>query len=68
MSDPWHPDFGKQVRVERRGTEVRLTFTADDDEKAMALAEHLVTQLETGHLMITLMGRVEKTVIDEEQG
>ena len=65
MDEPSHPDFGRQVRVHQDGTEVRLTFVADTVERAASLADAIIAQLEGGHLVITLQGRVEKTVIDE---
>jgi hypothetical protein len=66
MSTPTHPDFGRQVSVQQNGNEVRLTFVAETEAQAVSLTEHLIAQLEGGHLVITLAGRVEKTVIEDE--
>lgn len=52
-----HPNFGKQVRVEVWGKEVRLVFTAGTLDQANDFAEHLVAQLTTGAINLTLMGK-----------
>ena len=52
-----HPNFGKQVRVELYGREVRLIFIASDEAKAEEMAEYLLKQLRQGAVNITLMGK-----------
>jgi hypothetical protein len=59
-----HPNFGKEVRIEQFGREVRLTFVAGTVPQADDLAETLLRQLKAGALNLTLMGkptRVEET-------
>lgn len=51
------PDFGKQVRIEQMGREVRLVFVAETQQKADKLVENLLSQLTSGHLEITLLGK-----------
>jgi hypothetical protein len=59
-----NPDFGKEVRVEQWGCEVRLIFVAANEAKADALVANLLDQLNAGGLNLTLMGR--PTSVTEE--
>ena len=52
-----HPDFGKEVRVEQQGNEVRLIFSAGSLPQAESLSRSLVKQLKDGALHLTLMGK-----------
>ena len=59
-----HPNFGNEARVEVWGREVRLIFVASDGRKAESLAETIVSQLKSGAINLTLMGKptsVEET-------
>jgi hypothetical protein len=51
-----HPNFGRQVRVEQDGREVRLVFVAATERQADDMAKTLLGQLEAGGLNLTLMG------------
>ena len=55
-----HPNFGKEVRIEVYGKEVRLIFVASNEAKAEGLADYLLTQLQTGAINLTLMGKPTK--------
>ena len=59
-----HPDFGKQVRVEVYGSEVRLTFVAKTNAQANGFADTILDQLKAGGLHLTLMGK-PTSVVDE---
>lgn len=52
-----HPNFGNQARVEVWGNEVRLIFVAGNASKANSLAESIVSQLKSGAINLTLMGK-----------
>jgi hypothetical protein len=52
-----HPNFGNQARVEVWGKEVRLIFVASTTAQADDFAETIVSQLKTGAINITLMGK-----------
>jgi hypothetical protein len=58
-----NPDYGKGVRVEVIGREVRLIFVASTVEKANDLADSILGQLKKGSVNITLMG--QPTSIEE---
>ena len=62
MREPSHPNFGTQARVEVDGCEVRLIFTASDEEKADAFAEDIIDQLKRGDLNIRMRGRPTRIV------
>lgn len=64
MSGFTHPNFGKEVRVEVRGREVRLIFVAANARAADNMADTLLHQLKAGALNITLMGK--PTSVTEE--
>jgi hypothetical protein len=55
-----NPDFGKEVRVEQHGREVRLIFVAANEAKADALVENILGQLKAGAINITMMGQPTK--------
>lgn len=55
-----NPDFGKEVRVEVWGSEVRLIFVGTNEAKANALADNILSQLKAGAINITLMGKPTK--------
>jgi hypothetical protein len=59
-----HPNFGNQARVEVWGKEVYLIFVADSEAKANGFAEHLVEELKSGSVNITMMGK--PTSVTEE--
>lgn len=59
-----HPNFGKEVRIERDGKEVRLVFVADGIPQAESLVRSLLRQLRDGALNLTLMGK--PTRIEED--
>lgn len=61
-----HPNFGREVRVEVCGREVKLTFVAGTQPMANDLAEHIVWQLKNGAINLTLMGR--PTSVEENNG
>ena len=52
-----HPNFGKEVRVEQQGREVRLIFMAASVPAAENLVDAILTQLKGGALNLTLMGK-----------
>jgi hypothetical protein len=52
-----NPDYGKEVRVEVVGREVRLIFVAGTVGKANALADNMIEQLKAGAINITMMGK-----------
>ena len=52
-----HPNFGKEVRIEQFGKEVRLTFVAGTMHQSDAMCEELLRQLKSGALSLTLMGK-----------
>jgi hypothetical protein len=58
-----HPNFGKEVRLEVRGREVKLIFVAGTEEKASDLAEKILDMLKKGSLNLTMMG--EPTSVEE---
>ena len=58
-----HPNFGKQARIEQYGKEVRLIFVADTQAQSDGMCEALLTQMKTGALNITLMGK--PTTVEE---
>lgn len=60
-----NPDYGKGVRVEVIGREVRLIFVASDARKADDLADNILGQLKKGSVNITLMG--QPTSIEESR-
>jgi hypothetical protein len=55
-----HPNFGTEARVEQRGREVRLIFTAHTVEQASEFTDLIVDQLKAGAVNLTLMGKVSK--------
>jgi hypothetical protein len=55
-----HPNFGTTARVEQRGCEVRLIFTAHTLEQATDFTDLLIDQLKGGAVNLTLMGKVSK--------
>jgi hypothetical protein len=57
-----HLDFGKEVRLERHGREVRLIFIASTMGKADDVLEELLRQLKTGAVNITMMGTPNSVV------
>lgn len=59
-----NPNVGREVRIEQYGREVHLIFVADNDAKADALMENLLTQLKGSALNLTLMGK--PTSVTEE--
>lgn len=52
-----NPSVGHEVRVEQVGCEVRLVFVASNQMKADQLARNLLTQLKSGAINMTLMGK-----------
>lgn len=52
-----HPNFGNEARVEVNGREVRLIFVAATIEKANDLADSLLSQLKSGSIQLTMMGK-----------
>ena len=52
-----HPNFGRELRVEVYGREVRLTFFAETKAQANSLAQSIVAQSKQGAFNITLMGK-----------
>jgi hypothetical protein len=59
-----NPNVGSEVRIEQYGCEVRLIFVASNTAKADMLAENILSQLKSGALNLTLMGK-PTSVIDE---
>lgn len=57
---PDQPAYGRQVKVERHGREVRLVFVARTQRDAQALLADLAHQLRTGVLFIGLTGDPSK--------
>jgi len=57
-----HANYGKAARVEVWGTEVRLIFIADNEDKANDLADSILTQMKAGSVSITLTGRPTSVV------
>lgn len=57
-----HPNFGKSVRVEVWGKEVRLIFEANSRLQAEDFADHIVNQLKAGALNLTMMGKPTSVV------
>lgn len=55
-----NPDFGREVRVEQYGREVRLIFVGATEAKADALLENILAQLKAGAINITMMGKPTK--------
>ena len=51
-----NPDYGKGVRVEVSGCEVRLIFVASNARKADDLADNILRQLKQGSITITMSG------------
>jgi hypothetical protein len=52
-----HPKFGKEVRVEQHGREVRLIFLASTQAQADDLRDDLRRQLAAGRLYLALIGK-----------
>lgn len=52
-----HPNFGKEVRIEQYGREVRLIFVAGTKQQSDSMCEDLLRQLQDGAVNITLMGK-----------
>lgn len=52
-----HPNFGKEVRIEQYGREVRLIFVAGSEAQADDLVKTLLKQLKAGALNLTMMGK-----------
>ena len=61
-----HPNFGREARVEVYGREVRLTFVAGTNAQANSLADTIVSQMKTGALNITLMGK-PTSIVEESR-
>ena len=59
-----HPDFGREIRVEVFGKEVRLTFVSNSHSAAETMAEYLVDELRRGTVNLTVMGELT-SVIEE---
>jgi hypothetical protein len=59
-----HPDFGREIRVEVFGKEVRLTFVSNSHSAAETMAEYLVDELRKGAVNLTVMGH--PTIVVEE--
>lgn len=57
---PDDESYGTQIRVERRGGEVRLIFVAGTREAAAALHRELSHQLKVGVLYLALTGVAEE--------
>lgn len=54
---PDHPDYGKQVKIERDRREVRVVFVTGSVKQADALYADLSHQLKTGVLAVVLTGK-----------
>ena len=52
-----NPDFGSEARIEQYGKEVHLIFVAGTQAKSDALCENLLSQLKSGALNLTMMGK-----------
>ena len=52
-----NPHFGREVRIEQHGREVRLIFVAQTQDKSDDLVSDLLQQLQSGSLNLTLMGK-----------
>lgn len=59
------PNFGREVRIEQDGREVRLIFVAKTKERADSMVERLLGQLQAGMLHITIAGK--PTSIEETE-
>lgn len=53
---PDDESYGREIRVERRGGEVRLIFATETREGAAALHRELAHQLKSGVLYLALTG------------
>lgn len=52
-----HPNFGNEVRVEQYGREVHIVFVAGTQAQSDSMCESILSQLKTGALNITMMGK-----------
>jgi hypothetical protein len=59
-----HPNFGNEVRLEQTGREVKLIFVAKSEAQAESLADTILSQLKSGAINLTMMGK--PTSISEE--
>lgn len=58
MTRPFsHPNFGREVRIEQFGKEVRLIFVASTQSQSDSICEELLRQLKGGSVNLTLMGK-----------
>ena len=51
-----HPNFGNEVHLEQRGTEVHLIFIAKTKAQADSMFDGMLRQLKAGAFNLTLMG------------
>ncbi len=68
MSGFNYPNFGKQVKVQQHGREVRLIFTAATRAQSDDFFEMLLDQLKGGALKLTLMGKLSSITEESDDG
>jgi hypothetical protein len=64
VSDPTHPNFGREIRIAQHGNEIHLIFVAGTRAQADSVYENLFSQLQAGELNISMKSDKPRSVTE----